>query len=206
MTVGFALGVEAQDLVVTRGGIAVAGPVSFSLRPGDALCLRGDNGTGKSSILRAIAGFSAPAAGSIRFPGAEALGFDLAAVRALATHWLGGEDGLADRLSVAAHRQFWRGLLTTTAAATALAPTSLPDERPAGRLSTGQRRRLGLARLTDTPRPVWLLDEPLSGLDTAARASVQIAIAAHRAAGGVVLMATHEDGLPAAATLRLAAA
>jgi heme exporter protein A len=81
-----------------------------------------------------------------------------------------------------------------------------PAEKPVGQLSTGQRRRLGLARLLMAPRSLWLLDEPMAGLDSDGRALVVATVADHRANGGVCVMASHEEGLENAATLRLSEA
>ncbi|MGV6821198.1 MAG: heme ABC exporter ATP-binding protein CcmA [Parvularcula sp.] len=202
----FSLSLEARALNVSRGGRIVAAGLNFSLAPGEALTLRGENGTGKTSILRAVAGFSRPAAGEVSFydNGEPA---DHAAVCATAVHWLGGGDGIADRLTARENLVFWTGLSggPIKDADLWLSHTGLLDvkNRLAGQLSTGQRRRLGLCRLLIADRALWLLDEPLSGLDTEGRAQLQDAIDAHRKRGGVALMASHEDGIEGGSVLRL---
>lgn len=201
----FAVALTAHDLSPSRAGRMVAAGIGFSLRPGDALVLRGANGSGKTSILRAVAGL-AEAEGDVSFEQAGTP-LDPAEARATAIHILAPGEGLADRLAPKEQIVFWAALDGVRAdGAALLARVGLEDaaERAAGRLSTGQRRRLGLARLLVSPRPLWLLDEPLSGLDEEGRALLLSAAADHRAQGGIVLMATHEpEGLPGAPTLRL---
>ena len=200
----FALGVQARGLAPVRGGRVVASGASFALGPGDALVLRGPNGSGKSSILRAVAGLCGHE-GEVAFTeGAAAR--DPGAVRAHALHLLAGGGGLVRKLTCAEHVRFWAALYGV-APGGALARVGLEEpDRPAGALSTGQRRRLGLARLLMAPRPAWLLDEPLSGLDADGAALLLDAVTEHRAAGGVVLLATHgAERLDGAPTLRLAA-
>ena len=132
---------------------------------------------------------------------------DRAAVCATAVHWLGGGDGIADRLTAEENLGFWAGLLGGRAkdAAAWLTHAGLAKvkDRLAGQLSTGQRRRLGLCRLLIAERAIWLLDEPLSGLDTEGRTLLQSAVDAHRNRGGITLMASHEDGIKGVPVLRL---
>ena len=197
------LSLAATDLAPARGGRTVAAGVSFALAPGGALVLRGANGSGKSSVLRAVAGLCEHG-GDVSFSRADAA-LDLAATRAGQVHLLADGEGLAARLAAGEHAAFWAGLYGVPAEG-ALARVGLggAGAQPASRLSTGQRRRLGLARLLMAPRALWLLDEPLSGLDEDGRALLLGAVAGHREGGGVVLMATHEGGLPGAPVLRLA--
>lgn len=200
----FHLSVHALD--IARGGRRVAAGLSFALGRGEALVLRGENGTGKTSALRTIAGFAAPMGGAVTFcEGADGPALDAAQFRAEQIHWLGGEDGLADRLTVRETGQFWAGLFGVPFSPSTLERVGLDAkaESLVGRLSTGQRRRLGLMRLVMVHRALWLLDEPLSGLDQAGRTLLMAAIDTHRAQGGMVVMASHDDGLPNAPTLRL---
>ena len=197
------LALACRDVAPLRGGRVVAAGITFALGGGAALVLRGANGSGKTSVLRAVAGLCRYE-GDVSFTD-EAGPVEAGAARAEAMHLLGGGDGLSGRLTAAEHTGFWAGLYGVPGDG-ALARVGLTDAagQPGGALSTGQRRRLGLARLLMAPRPLWLLDEPLSGLDQAGRALLLRAVADHRAAGGAVLMATHEDGLPDASLLRLA--
>ena len=199
----FDLSLSVRDLAPTRGGRTVAAGVTFALAPGEALVLRGTNGAGKTSVLRAVAGLCAYE-GDVRLAAGGAP-LDLGEARARHTHVLGPRDGLADRLTAGETAGFWSALLHGDAANTlAFAGLSGTETNFVGTLSTGQRRRLALARLIAAPRALWLLDEPLSGLDAAGRDMLLGAVADHRAGGGLVLMASHEAGLPGAPVLRLA--
>lgn len=181
--------VSAHNLAISRGGRTLFSGLSFSAHPGDYLELRGANGAGKTSLLRALARFLRPSEGAISVSDVEE--------PALALHLLGHRDGLKSALSVAAHTRFWAGLLGGDANATdaALARVGLAAiaDLPARALSQGQARRLALTRLLVAPRPVWLLDEPAAGLDANAKALLVDLIAAHCADGGVVIAALHEQ-------------
>ncbi|MBY5934022.1 heme ABC exporter ATP-binding protein CcmA [Tateyamaria omphalii] len=170
------------DLAVGRGGVPVLAGVSFVLGPGRALVLRGPNGSGKTTLLRTVAGLQVPMAGTV--VGAE----DRIAYAAHA-------DGLKAALTVAENLRFWASVFGQSEIAPALAAFDLEDlvDRPAGRLSAGQKRRLGLARLMVTGRDVWVLDEPTVSLDAASVALFADAVRAHLARGGAALMATHID-------------
>lgn len=179
---------SVSDLSVARGGVPVLAGVSLSLAPGQALVLRGANGSGKTTLLRTIAGLQPALAGSVT--GAE----DRIAYAAHA-------DGLKAMLTVTENLSFWAAVFGTRDVARALdafALTPLAD-RLAGTLSAGQKRRLGLARLLVTGRPIWVLDEPTVSLDADAVALFADAVRAHLAQGGMALIATHIDlGLEAA--------
>ena len=165
---------------MARGGVPLLEGVGFELRPGEALALRGPNGAGKTTLLRAIAGLQPPLAGRIEMPDDAA---------ALAGH----ADGVKAQLTVAENLRFWARVFGGGAVGPALEAFALADlaERPARDLSAGQRRRLGLARLLVTGRPLWLLDEPTVSLDAASTALLLAALAAHRAGGGAALISTH---------------
>lgn len=198
------LQLQVKGLAAERGGRVVAAGVNFALAPGDALTLRGANGTGKTSILRAVAGFSDISDGEISF---EKRGeqLDPHEVRALRTHWLGGDDALADRLTVHESLTFWCELLGGASPPDLLTRLRLigKENVPVGKLSTGQRRRVGIGRLLTASRPLWLLDEPMSGLDEDGKSQLLSIIADHRAQGGLVLMASHDEGIPGSPVLRL---
>ena len=189
---------RGEALCVARGGRVLFEDVSFRAKGGDYLEIRGANGAGKTSLLRAIAGFLAPRAGRVVFEGAEE--------PALALHFVGHLNGLKGAASVASHLRYWAGLFGGAATADVLERIGLRGyrEAPARALSQGQQRRLALARLLIAPRPVWLLDEPAAALDDAGRAMLTTAVDAHRARGGLVLAAVHEALGPApSATIRL---
>lgn len=185
------LGVE--NLACARGGMAVISGLSFRLQAGQALILRGPNGVGKTTLLRTIAGLQPALAGQISLP-PEALAY------------AGHADGLKPTLTVTENLRFWAAIHGLGGVAEAMARMNLTGlaARRAADLSAGQKRRLGLARLLVTGRPIWALDEPTVSLDAASVALFGAVARAHLAAGGMALLATHIDlGLPEAQVLDL---
>ncbi|MFN3145875.1 MAG: heme ABC exporter ATP-binding protein CcmA [Paracoccaceae bacterium] len=173
---------RVHDLSCARGGVPVLERLSFELSPGEVLVLRGPNGSGKTTLLRTIAGLQPPIAGRIEAEdGAVAYGAHA--------------DGLKATLSVAENLRFWAGVYGTGGIDAALAAFDLVQlqDRQAQNLSAGQKRRLGLARLLVTGRPVWALDEPTVSLDVASVGLFADAVRAHVAGGGAALIATHID-------------
>ncbi|TRW94846.1 heme ABC exporter ATP-binding protein CcmA [Paracoccus sp. M683] len=170
-----------HDLAVARGGMRAVEGVSFTLDAGQALILRGPNGVGKTTLLRTVAGLQPPVAGRIEMADDSV---------AYAAH----ADGLKGALTVAENLRFWARVFggQVGAAVQAMNLGGLAD-RPAASLSAGQKRRLGLARLMVTGRPIWVLDEPTVSLDADSVALFAAAIRAHLAGGGAALMATHID-------------
>ncbi len=173
---------RVNDLAVARGGVPVLGGVSFEVTPGTALILRGPNGAGKTTLLRTIAGLQPALSGLI--DGADET-----------IAYAGHADGLKAMLSVAENLTFWAQVFGNSDIEPALAAYQLDPlrDRLAGTLSAGQKRRLGLARLMVTGRPVWVLDEPTVSLDADAVAMFASAVTAHLGAGGMALIATHID-------------
>lgn len=171
-----------SDLTVARGGIPVLEGVGFRLEPGRALILRGPNGSGKTTLLRCIAGLQPAVAGEIG--GAE----DQVAY---AAH----SDGIKAQLTVSENLTFWARVFGHDEIGAALDAFDLRGlaQRAAANLSAGQKRRLGLARMVVTRRPLWVLDEPTVSLDTRAVGLFAAAVKAHLAGGGSALIATHID-------------
>jgi len=171
-----------SDMGVARGGVPVLGGVNLALAPGEALILRGPNGIGKTTLLRAIAGLQPALAGHVE-----------AAPESLV--YAGHADGIKAPLTVAENLSFWARVFGTAGISEAIDAFALAPlaTRPAGALSAGQKRRLGLARLLVTGRAVWLLDEPTVSLDMDAVAMFAAAVRAHLTAGGAALIATHID-------------
>lgn len=186
-------GLTVEGLAVARGGVPLLDNVSFGLTAGQALVLRGPNGCGKTTLLRCIAGLQPPLAGTIE------LAPDMIAYAAHA-------DGIKATLSVAENLSFWAAIYGTSGIESALDRMNLRAlaDRAAQNLSAGQKRRLGLARLIVTGRPLWVLDEPTVSLDVASVALFGDVVRDHLGRGGMALMATHIDlGLPEARLLDL---
>jgi heme exporter protein A len=187
----------AEDLACRRGERLVFTGLSFRLPPGGALVLTGANGSGKTSLLRLLAGLVEPAAGRLAW-GEEPVADDVAGHRAR-LHYVGHQDGVKPSLTPRETLVFWAALCSTAVRreppmlAAALATFALEPvaDWPCRWLSAGQRRRLALARLLAVPAPVWLLDEPFSALDQDNQLRLERAIAAHRTVGGSVVLATH---------------
>ncbi len=188
------MGLRVTDLSCARGGLPLLEGVSFSLEAGQALVLRGPNGCGKTTLLRTVAGLQPALAGQVDLP-PEAIAY--------AAH----ADGIKSTLSVAENLAFWAAIYGTSSFEEALDRMNLRAlaGRAAQNLSAGQKRRLGLARLLVTGRPLWVLDEPTVSLDTASVALFGDVVRRHLQAGGMALIATHIDlGLPEAEILDLA--
>ena len=187
------MSLSIMNLACARGGLALLEGVSFTLRPGAALVLRGPNGCGKTTLLRTIAGLQPALSGEIDCP-ADAIAY--------AAH----ADGIKATLSVEENLSFWAAIYGTRGINAALEQMNLRAlaGRAAQNLSAGQKRRLGLARLMVTGRPVWVLDEPTVSLDVASVALFGDVMRSHLAQGGMAVMATHIDlGLPEAEILDL---
>jgi len=191
-----------DSLACVRGERLVFETLSFRVEPGGALLLTGPNGSGKSSLLRLCAGLLAPASGRLLWQG----GTVEPEVHRTRLRYVGHLDAVKPVLTVAENLDFWARLAGGGIVAAALDKVGLARlaEVPARLLSAGQRRRLALARLALRPADLWLLDEPTVGLDRAGIALLAALVAAHRAAGGMVIAATHVDtGFPATAELSL---
>lgn len=202
------IALTVENLACIRGQRVLFRDLSFSLAAGRALSLQGPNGVGKTSLLRLIAGFLRPAAGtvSLRTNGVEVAD---AEERGKFVGWLAHQDAVKPQLGVREQLAFFARLYGSgrdpgeAMRTFGLAPLA---ELPGQYLSAGQKRRLALARLQLSARPVWLLDEPLAALDAAGKKLVAETVAAHCASGGIAVAATHEELGVECETLRLGAA
>ena len=190
------LALSLEDLSLSRGGRRLFSGLHLRLEAGQACALTGPNGSGKTSLLRAVAGLGEVDSGQIEFGGT-----DPGTARASGLHLLGHLDGLKASRTAGEELDFWTrwqggGPEAMEAAVLRLDLLRLLDLE-VRRLSAGQRRRLALARLLSSPRPLWLLDEPLSPLDAHWRGQVLDIMAGHLAGGGLILAAVH-DPLPVA--------
>lgn len=192
---------EIEALSLSRGERRLFDGLSFGLSAGEAAALTGANGAGKTSLLRAVAGFIRPDAGTIAFRGAEGV-MEAETARRSALHLLGHHEGLKPQRTARQELGFqveWLGgSVETMDAAVARLKLSPLLDLETRKLSAGQRRRLSLARLVAAPRALWLLDEPLAPLDEVWRSVAAELMADHLAGGGMVLAAVH-DPLPVAA-------
>jgi heme exporter protein A len=177
--------IRVRGLAVRRGERLLFEALDFDLAPGGVLLVRGANGVGKSTLLMTLAGIVRAEAGTVE------------GIEPVALHLLNYQSGLKGRLGVAENLRFWRDMYGAGG-------VSIEDalERvgigtlaglETGYLSSGQLRRLSLARLLVSPRPLWLLDEPSAALDAAGEALLGQLIDGHRASGGMAVIATHHD-------------
>ena len=196
------------DVVCLRAERIVFEGLDFALEPGDALMLRGANGSGKSSLLRLMAGLGRPLSGTIAWDGTDIAEDAEAHNRHL--HYVGHADPVKPVLTVAENLAFWAairgGADAAGAAVDALQRLGIGHlaEVPGRFLSAGQKRRVNLARVLTAPAGLWLLDEPQTALDSQAAKSLENVIADHRRDGGMVVVSSHaEAGLKDAVTLDL---
>ena len=198
----------AEKLACARGDRQVFSGLAFEVKSGEVLMVEGANGVGKTSLLRLIAGFLPPAEGAVRIATKEQVIGD-SEERGRFVGWLGHQDGIKPQLSVVEQLEFFAHLYgVRTELEGVLTRVGLLRQRllPCRYLSAGQKKRLGLARLVVSARPLWLLDEPFAALDTNGRALAGELMQAHCASGGVVVAASHDPFGFATRKLRLGAA
>ncbi len=178
--------ISVKDLTVIRGGRAVLRGVGFELSREQALHVTGSNGSGKTSLLETLCGLREPECGSVQ--GLES---------AETFHWIGHKNALSPALTAAENLQFWCQINGASSDRVENAFDRLQlrshQHRPCRELSIGQRRRAALARLLAVRRPLWLLDEPLSGLDAGGVNLFTEILRAHLALGGAAVITSHQN-------------
>lgn len=177
-------------LAVERGGRVIFKEVSFQARSGELIWLAGRNGAGKTSLLKVIAQLIAPFSGTVTLSGGSP---DLAIAQQV--HFIGHEQAVKPALTALENLQFWTQFLGGGDAAAALEAAGLGAlaHLPAGVLSSGQRKRLSLARILAVHRPIWLLDEAKVGLDQASARQLSAQMDSHVAHGGLIIAASHDE-------------
>lgn len=185
--------IQLENLTLQRGERLLVRDLSFQLNSGDALELRGANGSGKTTILRAIAGLHTPLSGKIILSGIDdALNKDYVS-------FLGHNDAIKANETVLHQLQFWAQMFDNRTCSITEIAKDLNLQRTlnlmGGVLSAGQKRRFAIARTIISNRPIWLLDEPAAPLDAAGRELLGTILDKHRKSGGIIIAAVH-DALP----------
>jgi len=178
-----------RNITCARGDIVLCRGLNMKAARGELVLVRGPNGSGKSSLLRLIAGLLRPAEGDVQWSSENTDPLSLM------THYLGHLDALKPALTVRETLEFWKDLLSGRDVKDAIEAWQLDvlADLPCGILSAGQRRRVALARLDLAPRPLWLLDEPTGPLDDAGVLLVENAVRRHCREGGIAFIATHRS-------------
>jgi len=186
---------EAHDISARRGFTRLFSGLSFKVQSGEALVITGANGTGKTTLLRMLAGLSTPSSGTLSWNGRAVGPFDGALREAVA--FAGHAPALKDELTAEENLvtlvALSEGVTDRDRVRAALDDVALTRQRhlPARVLSQGQRRRIGLARLTLVKRVLWLLDEPVTALDAAGTSLLARLVGDHVSRGGIAIAATH---------------
>lgn len=181
----------ASGLAGERGGEIIFSGVDISLGEGEGIVITGPNGSGKSTMLRVIAGLLEPAEGEVRLDDPP---YDFPTLES-ALHYLGHQNAMKPALSVRENLEFWQSFHghahLPIPEALEMVGLETIGHLPFGYLSTGQRRRIAIAKLLVSYRPVWLLDEPTAGLDKASERQFAALMEAHMDDGGLIIAATH---------------
>jgi heme ABC exporter, ATP-binding protein CcmA len=185
---------EALGLTCERDERTLFRDLSFCLEAGEVLLVEGQNGSGKTSLLRILCGLSAPDAGVVRWQGRDIQRLRTEYFANLA--YLGHAHGLKAELSPLENLEVARALATSRPGATpeqALERVGLLgfEEVPCRTLSAGQRRRVALARMLLTPARLWILDEPFTGIDRHGIEELEALLVEHSASGGIMVLSSH---------------
>ena len=198
----------ADGLSAKRGEDLIFQDISFEIEGGEALVVKGPNGSGKSTLLRVVAGLLPAHSGIVKLHAAtqrvERLGE--------AAHYLGHRNAMKRELTVEENLSFWKSFLGDFAGGAGMSVLEATEavglggiaHLPFGYLSAGQQRRMAMAKLLVSWRPVWILDEPTAALDAAAETMFAGLVTAHLSRGGIAIAATHQPlGLEGVKELRM---
>ncbi len=176
------MAISVKSLSVSRGGINLLQDVDIELKNGQVGILRGPNGVGKTSLLRALAGLQPFDSGEIEYSLEDIC-------------YSGHADGVKPTLTVQENLEFWANIFGSPSISEVAEKFMIIDllNSKAGNLSAGQKRRVGLSRLGLTGRQVWLLDEPTVSLDETSVKIFENIIKDHLSEDGCALIATHID-------------
>ena len=189
--------VTVTNLAARRGDDRIFSGVDFALQGSESLVLTGRNGTGKSTLIRVIAGLLPAEAGTVKVT-ADGVSIPRAAE---AMHYLGHRNAMKRELTVEENLVFWRRFMGDFGGGFGLDVDRAAEELglaellhlPFGYLSAGQQRRMAMAKLLVAWRPVWLLDEPTAALDRQSDAVFARIMKGHLARGGIIVAATHQE-------------
>ena len=190
-------GIAARDLAARRGDDRIFFGIDFALRGGESLVVTGRNGTGKSTLIRVLAGLLPADSGSVTV---SVDGTDIPRA-AEAMHYLGHRNAMKRELSVEENLDFWKRFTGDFAGGSGLDVVLAAEQLglaellhlPFGYLSAGQQRRMAMAKLLVAWRPVWLLDEPTAALDRQSDALFARIMKEHLGRGGIIIAATHQE-------------
>ena len=188
---------EVSDLAARRGEDRIFSGIGFALHAGEALVLTGRNGTGKSTLIRVIAGLLPADEGRVKVTTPEG---DVPRT-AEAMHYLGHRNAMKREMTVEENLVFWKHFMGDFEGGKGLAPDEAADRLglaailhlPFGYLSAGQQRRMAMAKLLVAWRPVWLLDEPTAALDRQSDAVFAGIMKGYLEGGGIIVAATHQE-------------
>ena len=189
------MALNIEKISLKRGNRLLIKDLSFSLKKGESLLVTGPNGVGKTTLIRSIAGFLDPEKGKISYQAeAKTTNQDDEETRREHIHYIGHKNGIRTSLTVLENLEFWKSFFASETDLKDIIKTYYLESLiniPAGYLSAGQKRRLGLARLSIVKRAIWLLDEPTVSLDEMSANIVATAASNHLKNGGILVAATH---------------
>ncbi|MDH4126357.1 MAG: heme ABC exporter ATP-binding protein CcmA [Gammaproteobacteria bacterium] len=186
---------SGDHLTLFRGDRCLFKGLRFALNPGELLLLEGPNGSGKTSLLRAIAGLLELESGTVRWNDIPMHRDRLALQNAMV--WMSHKVGLKGDLTLVENLRYEAALRPQAEVEFASVLKKLGLNRltrlPVRSLSAGQQRRVALARLLLSSAMVWLMDEPTANLDSEGRKLVAAVVQGHLANGGMAIIAAHQD-------------